>query len=180
MLKTILIALALAVPTTALAGQTPSVTITDPVVDTDQCFDGLFDQAVGYSLRWSIDGQVENLQIGVDQASTDAAIKAWNQFVLESGAGNQALIIADANQYIRVTVVPYVSTPVDMLGEYIFLYKNGCYVAEAFVPAPDLVPDDATPAFQGLREAPDPLKNESSHAPGSGFKNFREVKVHGW
>jgi hypothetical protein len=182
MLKTILAATLVAVfSTSALAGITPSQTIT-PLTDTrEECNPGVFAQAMAYSYRWQVDGQITNLEIGVDEAATSAAIKAWNTFVLAEGVGNQALLIADANQYIRVTVVPSDVNPLDILGDYIFLYKDGCYVAEGFVPAKNLTPDNPTPAFQYIRSAIDPLENTSSKAPGSSFRDFRQtyVKNHG-
>lgn len=178
MLKTILTAAFVAVfSTSALAGISPSQTIT-PLVDTrEECNAGVFEDAMTYSLRWSIEGQVANLEIGVDEAATSAAIKAWNAFVITDGVGTQSLLIADANQYIRLTAVPFDSTPVDMLGEYIFLYKDGCYVTEAFIPAPGLTPDNPTPAFQFIRSGLDPLGNSSDKAPGSIFRDFRQTYV---
>lgn len=170
MLKTFVIATALLASTSAFAGKTPSQTVNLPITAAEACDAGTFDYALSYLFsEWVSSGIVKDYEFGNTPEQTDAFIKAWNAKMIASAQdGNvvPGLIIADANQFIRF-VAGDAFAPEEQ-GEWVFLYKDGCYVSEFFVPAN--LPVNPTPQHMTV----DPSSNDSTIKPGSSFKTFRE------
>lgn len=168
MFKIIALATALAV-TPAIAGQTPSDTVTEPAPIEETCDDQVFPYALNYMFsEWVVTGIVTDYDFGQTQEETDAFVKAWNDARIAEIEGSvvPGLISADANQYITF-VAPETFVPEDW-GTWVFLYKDGCYVTEVFVPVKQL-PDNPTPASLVLS----PDGNSASFKPGHDFDLYR-------
>lgn len=157
--------LALASP----SGKTPSSEAGTPITAEEACDAGVYAYAVDFAFtNWVVFGLVTDFTFGGDQESTDAFVTSWNAALIANSKDGvvPGLVIADANQYISFTAgstfVP------EEQGQWLFLYKDGCFVGEYFIAAElpqNPIPNSMTVSASG---------NSASFRPGRSFGMFRE------
>lgn len=143
MLKTILIALALTIPVTAIAGQTSSVTIKpNEVTVTEDCDPTAFYTGLIASGQWSTEGNITNWSYGSTVTEVQAFVSKWNNDILATtdDTAVPGLIITDADQFIALDVPLESTFPDENTGKWVFFYKNGCYLDSYSIKA-DLPPN---------------------------------------
>jgi len=112
----------------ALAGKTSSHTIVPAADETAVCDATIFDYAANYSVAWAIAGSVTDWFI-LTEPNIPAFTTLWNNshpdnLLPEGVAFNEVIAFR----------LPDGSPVGGPAGEYVFLYQDGCYVAEVYVP----------------------------------------------
>ena len=136
MIRIIAAATAIALSASPLyAGKTSSRTIVPAADQPAVCDNTIFDYAANYSAAWAIQGMVKDWFL-LTEPNIPAFINLWNN----THPDNKLPEGKAFNEVIAFTL-PEGST-VGPAGEYVFLYQDGCYVADMYVPPQ---PDNATP-----------------------------------
>jgi hypothetical protein len=167
MLKTIILALALTASTTAMAGKTPSVTIKpNEITVAEDCDTGVFYSALIKSGEWAAVGQIDNWTYGSTSEETQTFVSAWNKAILDTSDANvvPGLVITDANQFISFIVDEDSGFPNTEVGQWLFLYKDGCFLDSIFIKKE--LPPEPIPAMT----TGNPNDISSSFSTGYSFK----------
>ena len=120
------------IATPALAGKTPSHTITAPVQMADEpaaCDPYIFDYAVNYSITWAIQGKVTGWFV-LTEPNIEAFITLWNNTHPDNMIPKD--VVFDA---VLGFMIPE-GSDLGPAGEYIFLYNGGCFVVDIALPTP--------------------------------------------
>lgn len=117
------------------AGKTSSHTIVPAAGESEACDAFIFDYAANYSAAWAIQGMVDDWFI-LTEPNVPAFITLWNNTHPDNKIPEGKVF----NEVIAFKLPE--GSQIGPAGEYVFLYQDGCYVADMYVPPQ---PDNVSP-----------------------------------
>lgn len=159
MLKIIAFGAALLTASVAFAapitGKTSSHTIS---TNAEVCDPQAYTNAINNTIVWYLNGAVADLYASENPEEVKMFVQKWN-------SQREQLITEDATSFVYFKALPDQGFNPEDVGEWVFFFKDGCYLGNVFVPTAEPVK-----VVNGVALTPD--GNSSSHRPGAFLKDI--------